>query len=189
MIPSSTISRIREGVDLAAIASDYTRLRKTPGRWIGLCPFHKESTPSFGVRENGLWKCFGCGSGGDVFSFLMKAEGIGFNDAAKILADRVGISLDHDRSVPRVSSAYQKEQSEFCAWWWKKRLEVLTRVGFNFVDDGDSDTFESVLRHAQNLGPTEKYDIFTREATAEDRKRWKDEVTGVLDYWMTTRKL
>jgi DNA primase len=86
--------QILERVDLAEIVSEHVTLKRSGRRLVGLCPFHSEKTPSFTVSpEQGLFKCFGCGKGGDVFSFLQYRENIPFVEAMRFLADRVGIEL------------------------------------------------------------------------------------------------
>jgi DNA primase len=83
---------IKEKNDIVAVISEYTTLKKAGRGWIGLCPFHSEKTPSFNVnREKQVFYCFGCGQGGDVLSFIMKAENVDFITAARRLAGRAGI--------------------------------------------------------------------------------------------------
>lgn len=95
--------QILERVDLAELVSEHVTLRRSGRRLVGLCPFHSEKTPSFTVSpEQGLFKCFGCGKGGDVFSFLQYRENLPFIEAMRFLADRVGIDLG--RSDPRAAS-------------------------------------------------------------------------------------
>ncbi|HVK02426.1 MAG TPA: DNA primase, partial [Armatimonadaceae bacterium] len=86
---------IRNSTDIVELISGYTALRKAGARWKGLCPFHTEKTPSFTVDpESGRWHCFGgCSTGGDVFTFLEKAESLSFIEAAERLAARAGITL------------------------------------------------------------------------------------------------
>lgn len=94
MIENSVIDEIREKADIVNIISDYVPIRKRGKNYLGLCPFHSERTPSFTVsQEKQLFHCFGCGEGGNVFSFLMKIENIPFVESAKILADKLGISF------------------------------------------------------------------------------------------------
>ncbi len=88
---------IRARVDLVELIGQHVRLQRVGRRYKGLCPFHQEKTPSFTVDpERGLWHCFGCGEGGDVFSFVMRAEGLTFPEAARRLADRVGLQWETD---------------------------------------------------------------------------------------------
>jgi DNA primase len=91
---ASPIEEIKARLDLPDVVSGYVQLRKS-GRYLkGLCPFHQEKTPSFIVfPEKGTWHCFGCGKGGDVFSFVMLKENLDFRGALELLARRAGVSL------------------------------------------------------------------------------------------------
>lgn len=95
------ISEIRNRASLLEVVSDYVSLKKTGKNYKGLCPFHSEKTPSFMVNEEKqIFHCFGCGEGGDVFAFLMKAGHFTFPEAAKELAKRYGIHLPRRESSP-----------------------------------------------------------------------------------------
>ncbi len=86
------ISRIRQAADIVDIVAERVSLRPRGSRFVGLCPFHEEKTPSFSVdRDKGLYYCFGCGVGGDVFDFLIRADGISFREAADFLAQKYGL--------------------------------------------------------------------------------------------------
>lgn len=88
------IQAVRDAVDIVAIASEHTRLRKAGKRYEGLCPLHKEKTPSFSVEPaQGLFYCFGCGAGGDAIKLHMLATGDDFPAAIEALANRYGIPL------------------------------------------------------------------------------------------------
>jgi DNA primase len=91
--------RVRDATDIIAVIGEYVRLKRSgSGRYIGLCPFHKEKTPSFTVTvARRRFKCFGCAAGGDVFSFVQRIEGIDFCEAKEFLASRAGIPLDNRR--------------------------------------------------------------------------------------------
>ena len=92
------VEAIKERVDLVSVVSRYVTLTKSGSGQKGRCPFHKDDTPSFTVSgEKGLWHCFGCGEGGDVFAFLMKIEKLSFVEAAQRLADEAGVSLTSRR--------------------------------------------------------------------------------------------
>ncbi len=91
---SDVITRVREAVDVIEVVSDHVRLRKRGRTWEGLCPFHDEKTPSFSVDpEKGLYFCFGCRAGGDVFRFVMDRENLNFPEAVEMLARRYGVAL------------------------------------------------------------------------------------------------
>jgi DNA primase len=94
LFPKSFIDDVRAAADIVTVVSDYVSLRKAGARFKGLCPFHGEKTPSFTVnRDGGLFHCFGCQVGGDVFKFIELKEQVGFTDAVRQLAQRFGIPI------------------------------------------------------------------------------------------------
>jgi len=94
--------QIRDAVDIVDLVGSYLTLRRAGANFKGLCPFHEEKTPSFTVHAaKQIFKCFGCGAGGDVFSFVQMKENVEFLEARRILADRGGISLEHDTGARR----------------------------------------------------------------------------------------
>lgn len=96
--------------DLVALIGQTVTLRKRGGRFVGLCPFHAEKTPSFGVDpQKGFWHCFGCGKGGDAFTFLMLLEHLSFPEALERLAERAGIQ--HIEVSPQ--QQVRKEERDF----------------------------------------------------------------------------
>ncbi len=89
---------IRSRCDLVDIVSAHVTLKKRGRKFLGLCPFHNEKTPSFNVDpDRQFWKCFGCGEGGDVFDFVQKIDGLSFPEAAEQLARRCGIEIDRSQ--------------------------------------------------------------------------------------------
>jgi len=88
------LNEVRAKSDIVEVISGYVALKQAGKTYKALCPFHAEKTPSFVVSpEKQLFHCFGCGAGGDVFSFVMKAENVDFAEAVRILADRAGVAL------------------------------------------------------------------------------------------------
>jgi len=97
-IPEETIEEIREKIDIVELISEYVALKKRGRNYFGLCPFHPEKTPSFCVNpEKQIYHCFGCGNGGNAFSFLMQMQKISFLEAVRILAAMAGVSLPEPR--------------------------------------------------------------------------------------------
>jgi DNA primase len=96
-IPDQIIEQIRHDTDIVEVISDFVVLKKRGRNFLGLCPFHNEKTPSFNVLpEKGIFKCFGCGKGGDAITFLREHQKISYPEALKLLAERLGISLPDD---------------------------------------------------------------------------------------------
>lgn len=91
-----TVAEIKERLSIQDIIAPYVKLRRAGRSMVGLCPFHKEKTGSFHVSpERGSWHCFGCGEGGDGFSFIEKIEGVDFKGALKILAEKAGVTIEY----------------------------------------------------------------------------------------------
>ncbi|MDZ5470956.1 DNA primase (plasmid) [Bacillus sp. 31A1R] len=107
-IAEEKINEIRQAVDIVDVISDYVQLKKQGRNYFGLCPFHGENTPSFSVSsDKQIYRCFGCGAGGNAFSFLMELEGFSFLEAALKLAERANVELNiqpssfaNDNSIP-----------------------------------------------------------------------------------------
>lgn len=119
------IKRVREASDLAAIAGERVVLRQRGRDLWGCCPFHNEKSPSFKIDPaTQLWHCFGCGEGGDVFSFIMKMDDLGFLDAVRELARRAGIQLSEEpgAAVARGRKARLKEVCEQTAAFYHMQL-------------------------------------------------------------------
>ena len=94
------VARVRETTDLVAIASEHLALKRVGRRYVGLCPFHAEKTPSFTInQELGLFKCFGCDKGGDAITFVREVEHLDFVEAVERLAAKAGITLRYDSAV------------------------------------------------------------------------------------------
>ncbi len=92
--PQEVINDVRMGNDIVDVIGSFVKLKKSGSSYVGLCPFHKEKTPSFNVnRENQFYHCFGCGASGNVISFLMQHQNYSFPDAVKYLAERINYTL------------------------------------------------------------------------------------------------
>jgi DNA primase len=104
-IPDEKVEEVRAAADIVDVAGDYVQLKRSGSRFMGLCPFHNEDTPSFSVDpEKNLYYCFGCQNGGDVFKFVQEIEGVGFLEGVRILADRYSIPLPEEETDPEAAN-------------------------------------------------------------------------------------
>ncbi len=97
-IPEEIVERIKVEANIVDVISDYVRLRRAGKNWLGLCPFHDDKRPSFNVEPvRGIYKCFSCGKGGNVFTFLMEKNGWAFPETVRHLAQQLGIEIPEDK--------------------------------------------------------------------------------------------
>ena len=116
LISNESLERVKGAADIVEVVSAHTDLRRQGVRYVGLCPFHEERTPSFSVEPTEkLYHCFGCGVGGDVIKFVEEKEGLGFAEAVEMLADRYGVELEREQEDPRAEAKRQR----------RRRLEQL----------------------------------------------------------------
>jgi len=109
VIARDVIESIRERVDLVQLVQQTVTLKKKGSSLVGLCPFHQEKTPSFGVvPHKNIFHCFGCGEGGDCFKFVMKTRGLSFFEAIKELGEQVGIDVEDKQLTEAEKKRYQK---------------------------------------------------------------------------------
>ena len=136
MISKDTISVVRDRTDIVAVVSESVpSLKKRGRRFVGLCPFHKEKTPSFHVNpDTGLYHCFGCKESGDAITFLERVDGYSFHEAVRALAERAGVAIEEDRgSVPSDADRLKKEREalygvmQMAATWYEEQLEQHPR--------------------------------------------------------------
>jgi len=122
-IPEDKIEEIKNAADIVEVVSEYVLLKKTGRNYNGLCPFHSEKTPSFTVSpEKQIFHCFGCNTGGNVFSFLMKQDGLSFPESVRFLARRHGIDLPR----PEMTGKMRQQITE------KEQLFKVNRYAMDF---------------------------------------------------------
>ncbi|HYH54355.1 MAG TPA: DNA primase, partial [Solirubrobacterales bacterium] len=116
LISPDSVDRVKQAADIVEVISAHTDLRRQGVRYVGLCPFHDERTPSFSVEPTEkLYHCFGCGVGGDVIKFVEEKDGLNFAEAVELLADRYGVELEREQEDPRAEARRQH----------RRRLEQL----------------------------------------------------------------
>ena len=113
--------RVRDAVDFLELVSARTELRRAgPARYEGLCPFHDERTPSFGIDPaQKVYYCFGCQASGDVFTFVQETEGVDFKGALELLAERYGVELEREEEDPKEAEKRRRRE---------RLLELLSRT-------------------------------------------------------------
>ncbi|HEU4738697.1 MAG TPA: DNA primase [Solirubrobacterales bacterium] len=111
LISPDSVDRVKQAADIVEVISAHTDLRRQGARYVGLCPFHDERTPSFSVEpQEKLYHCFGCGVGGDVIKFVEEKDGLNFAEAVELLADRYGVELEREQEDPRAEARRQRRR-------------------------------------------------------------------------------
>jgi len=173
-IPEEIIRRIKDAANIVEVVSESVALKKTGRNHVGLCPFHTEKTPSFTVNEEKqIFYCFGCGVGGNIFSFLMQHEGLSFPDAVKAVAGRYGIEVPDRRMSPAQKRQLSEKEklyqiNETAAAYYQETLKsphtgrkamayLLQRGMTKNIIEGfrlgfASDSWDGLLRHGQMKG-------------------------------------
>src|SRR5512136_2257365 len=131
LIPEGKIDEVRQRASIIEVISDYVSLKKSGKNYLGLCPFHSERTPSFTVNEEkGIFHCFGCGAGGNIFNFLMRASQMSFPEAVRAMAKRYGVplptrELSEEEKRRRSQRAKLYEVNEAAADYYHRTLTSL----------------------------------------------------------------
>lgn len=157
MIPDSFIQDLLARIDIVELVDTYVPLKKAGGNYAACCPFHNEKTPSFTVSPaKQFYHCFGCGAHGSAIGFVMEYQGIGFVDAVRELAGRLGMSVPEDSSPQTASHSETRQLTEVmarAAAWYKEQLrhspraieyckkrglsgEIAARFGIGYAPDG-----------------------------------------------------
>ena len=175
--PQTFIEDLKRQADIVRIVQDFVTLKKAGANWVGRCPFHKETKPSFSVNPSKeIFYCFGCQKGGSVFTFVMEIERVTFPEAIKIVAEKSGVALPKMEDDGRFE-AHKRESDqviELNQWalaWWQDQLqgktaravrEYLTQRGINeetsqaFKLGFAPDSWDALSTHLRQKGATQE---------------------------------
>src|SRR5689334_2174580 len=129
MISLDTIARVKERTDIVALVGETVRLTRRGRSFTGLCPFHKEKTPSFHVNpDRGFFHCFGCKEAGGAIDFLIKHEGYTFPEAVRALAERAGITIEESRQDAAFTESDRQKKA-------RDELYVVNALAATFYED------------------------------------------------------
>ena len=122
--------QVRQAVDIVELVGNYIALRRQGRGYVGLCPWHDDSRPSLQVNpDRQSFKCWVCDVGGDVFSFVMRAEGLEFRDALEMLAERAGVSIAPTAKLPAADESQFDRRNLFRAMAWAEDQIKLALKG------------------------------------------------------------
>src|SRR5918992_885131 len=201
--PQTFIDDLRRQADIVRVIQDYVELKKKGANWMACCPFHKEKTPSFSVSPTKeIFYCFGCHKGGSVFNFVMEIERVGFPEAIKIVADKVGMPLPKMVDDGRFEARRQEsdEVIQLNSWameWWQQQLESSNegRIAREYLKEREisqetqkafrlgyaPDSWDSLLNFLRNKGALQEHiDRSGLVAKKEETNRSYDRFRGRL---------
>jgi len=177
---------VRQAVDIVELVDHYVRLRRQGRNYVGLCPWHDDTRPSFQVNpERQSFRCWVCDVGGDVFSFIMKIEGVGFREALEMLAERAGIDVKPARKQPNQSGGPADKRTLYQAMAWAEEqyhrflLDAPEAEPARRYLDERGITPESIARFRLGFAPHERGWIIGRAGNDARRTRILEAV-GIL---------
>jgi len=180
---NSDVEEIKNRISVVDLVGEYVRLQKAGSAWRALCPFHNEKTPSFMVsEERRSFHCFGCGKGGDIFTFVMEMEGLDFREALEQLAQKAGVELQKSTfkdKEARNEKARLYQILDLAAKWYEKNLwegkgkekilgylrergledETIKKFRLGYAPDGWKNILEFLLKRGYKIGEIAKTGI------------------------------
>ncbi len=160
----SSIDEVLRRSDIVEIVASYVSLRRNGSDYVGLCPFHREKTPSFHISaDKQLYYCFGCGAGGNLIDFVMKAENLDFVDAIKLLAERAGITLEKEVYSPEIQKRHDARE---------RILKMNKLAAKHFVANLSQEEAAAARTYAANRGLSRE--IITTYGIGFAKESWSD---------------
>ena len=164
----SSIDEVLNRSDIVDIASGYVTLKRNGSDFVGLCPFHREKTPSFHISsDKQLFYCFGCGTGGNIIDFIMKIENLDFVDTIKFLAERAGITLEEEVYSPEIQKRHDKRETI---------LKMNKLAAKRYVANLSGDDAKHAQEYALSRGL--RRDVISAYGIGYARESWSD----LVDY-------
>lgn len=192
------IEEVRMKNDIVDVISGYVRLQKKGSSYFGLCPFHNEKSPSFSVsRQKQMYYCFGCGAGGNVFTFLMEYENLTFVEAVQMLAERAGVELpvmEYSREAKEradLKSILLEINKVAAQYFYVQLKSEQGRVGYTYLKNRglSDDTIKAFGLGYSNKYSNDLYQYLKSKGYSEEQIRQaglisSDEKNGVYDkFW------
>ena len=184
IIPQNSIEDVRHASDIVDVVSDYVSLKKKGHNLFGLCPFHTEKTPSFSVNpERQIFHCFGCGAGGNVFTFIMQEEGVNFPEAVRLLARRAGIVIPEPDEMDD-SERQEREVLYYCnelamKFYQEQLFSPTGKEALDYLHARDFDD-EAIRRFGLGYAPSQ-WDALLKFVQAKHIAPEKLEQAGLLN--------
>lgn len=204
-IDENVLSEIKSKADIVDVISDYVNLKKTGSNYMGLCPFHSEKSPSFSVSPSKeMFKCFGCGVGGDVITFIMKKENLDFPDAVKLLADKYNIELasksSYDHKLKEKKERNYEANRKAARFYIKSLLnnkfalnyllsrginnKIIIKFGIGFADGNSESLLKYLLAEGYNHEELLEFNLISkRDVGSVYFDRFRNRIMfPILDY-------
>ena len=205
--PDELVEEIRAKNDIVDVISGYVRIQKKGSNYMGLCPFHNEKSPSFSVSASKqIYHCFGCGAGGNVFTFLMNYENFTFQEAVKELADRAGVSLPEIEYSAQAKKEADKKailleiNKEAAKYFYYQLRQEQGKIGYRYLSGRQlseetikkfglgfaNKTSNDLTLYLKNKGYTDEQIIQAGLASADERygthdKFWNRVIFPIMD--------
>ena len=205
--PDELVEEIRAKNDIVDVISGYVRIQKKGSNYMGLCPFHNEKSPSFSVSASKqIYHCFGCGAGGNVFTFLMNYENFTFQEAVKELADRAGVSLPEIEYSAQAKKEADKKailleiNKEAAKYFYYQLRQEQGKIGYRYLSGRElsdetikkfglgfaNKTSNDLTLYLKQKGYTDEQIIQAGLATADERygthdKFWNRVIFPIMD--------
>jgi DNA primase len=187
MIPDHIKEEVKAVADIVEVVSDYVKLRRTGSNFQGLCPFHNEKSPSFNVSPTlGIYKCFGCGESGDVFSFVMKQDGISFTEAIRTLGTRFGVDVPEE-TKPENDERYREKEGVYHAlafagkFFYKQLVDLPEAIEARKYLDKRGFTGQTIRKYGVGYAPQSYDGLINAAQKSGVNERYLDQA-GLVKY-------